>query len=83
MPALFAVHWVVLIVKVQNVLLCLEAELLIQEHGRVAGGDMKSDVLAHTCLHGERKPYLELRWMGVDAHDYEGRGVQLVREEKS
>lgn len=49
--ALFTVHWVIFIIEVQDVFLGLEAELLIQQHGRVAGGNVKGDVLPHASLH--------------------------------
>lgn len=47
-----AVRWVVLVVKVQDVLLSLEAEPLVQQHGCVAGRHMQRDVLPHACLKG-------------------------------
>lgn len=48
--ALFTVHRVIFIVEVQDVFLSLEAKLLIQQHGRVAGGNVKGDVLPHAGL---------------------------------
>lgn len=41
---------VILIIKIQNILLGLEAKLLVQQHGGVACRDMKSHILAHACL---------------------------------
>lgn len=48
--ALFAVHRVIFIIEVQDVLLCLEAELLVEQHGRVARRYVKGHILSHTCL---------------------------------
>lgn len=48
--ALSAVRWVVLVVKVQDVLLGLEAEPLVQQHGSVAGRHVQRHVLPHACL---------------------------------
>lgn len=50
MAALNAVRRVVLVVKVQDVLLGLEAEPLIQQHGGVAGRHMQRHVLPHAGL---------------------------------
>lgn len=51
MTALFTVHRVIFVVEVQDVFLSLKAKLLVQQHGRVAGGNMKGDVLPHARLH--------------------------------
>jgi len=40
----------VLVVEVEGQLLSLEAELLVEQHRRVAGGHVKSHVLAHASL---------------------------------
>lgn len=59
MFTLCTLQWVILIIKIQNILLCLEAKLLVQQHGRVARRDVKSHILAHARLpkrgrtHGE------------------------------
>lgn len=47
---LLGVHGEVLVVEVQNELFGLEAELLIEQHGRVTGGNVQRDVLPHTRL---------------------------------
>lgn len=50
MFTLCTLQWVILIIEIQNILLSLEAELLVQQHGGVAGRDMKSHILAHARL---------------------------------
>lgn len=50
MPALFALHRVVFIIEVQDVLLCLEAELLVEQHGRVARRYVEGHILSHAGL---------------------------------
>lgn len=50
MLALRTLQRVILIIKIQNILLGLEAKLLVQQHGGVACRDMKSHILAHACL---------------------------------
>lgn len=55
MPALFALHRVVFIIEVQDVLLCLEAELLVEQHGRVARRYVKGHILPHAGLQREEK----------------------------
>lgn len=52
--AFFTVHWVIFIIEVQDVFLRLKAELLIQQHGWVAGGNVKGDVLPHARLHRDK-----------------------------
>lgn len=55
MPALFALHRVVFIIEVQDVLLCLEAELLVEQHGRVARRYVEGHILSHAGLQREEK----------------------------
>lgn len=50
MAALGTVRRVVLVVKVQDVLLSLEAEPLVQQHRCVAGRHVQRHVLPHACL---------------------------------
>lgn len=50
MFTLRTLQWVILIIKIQNILFGLEAKLLVQQHGRVACRDMKSHILAHARL---------------------------------
>lgn len=50
--ALGAVHRVVLIVEVQDVLLRFEAKLLVEQHGRVTGRHVQRHVLPHARLSG-------------------------------
>lgn len=46
------VRWVVLVVKVQDVLLSLKAKPLVQQHGGVARRHVQRHVLPHACLKG-------------------------------
>lgn len=48
--ALGAVHGVVFVVEVQDVLLRFEAKLLVQQHGRVTGRHVQSHILPHARL---------------------------------
>lgn len=48
--ALGAVHRIVFIIEVQDVLLRFEAKLLVEQHGRITGRHVQSHVFAHTRL---------------------------------
>lgn len=49
--AFFTVYRVIFIIEVQDVFLSLKAKFLVQQHSRVAGGNVKGDVLPHARLH--------------------------------
>lgn len=48
--ALGAVHRIILIIEVQDVLLRFETKLLIQQHGGITGRHVQRHVLPHTRL---------------------------------
>lgn len=63
-PALLAVHGVIFVIEVQDVLLRLEAKFLVQKHGGVACRDVECDILPHACLRGDRSPGLACQGAG-------------------
>lgn len=48
--ALSAVHRIVFIIEVQDVLLRFEAKLLVEQHGGITGRHVQRHVFAHTRL---------------------------------
>lgn len=50
MAALCAVHGVILIIEVQDVLFGFETKLLVEQHGGITGRHVQRHVFAHTCL---------------------------------
>ena len=47
----------VVLVKIVDDLLNLEAELEVEKRSRIGSRDMKNDVFPHTCLENEKKCY--------------------------
>lgn len=54
--ALGAVHRIIFIIEVQDVLLRFETKLLVKQHGRIAGRHVQRHVFAHTRLKNSNRP---------------------------
>ena len=50
MFAFLSVSRIIFVVKVEDKFFRFKAKLLIEQHSRVRGRDMESDIFPHTCL---------------------------------
>ena len=80
MAALGAVHRIVFIIEVQDVLLRFEAKLLVEQHGRITGRHVQRHVFAHTRLKNT-STFSSEEVKVVFAHNKHQKMITLLSEE--